>query len=97
MNLEEPRRSSRPFPKSPPHACVNSWLTFKCATEKERRAGKVRCVECEGIILDPHLQEVTKESQALLPSEYYVAQVPLIRNGTLSFTEVFGNSHLIYH
>ena len=56
MNLEESGRAPQPFPMSPPCACTHKRLISDCVPEEEHEAGKVRCVECGGIILDPHLQ-----------------------------------------
>jgi hypothetical protein len=56
VNLEGSRRAPQSLPMSPPGACTHSRLISDCVTEEEHKAGTVRCVECGGIVPDPHLQ-----------------------------------------
>ena len=60
MNLEESERTPESVPMSPPCACTHRRLISDCVTEEEHKAGKVRCVECGGIVPDPHLQREGK-------------------------------------
>ena len=60
MNLEGSGQAPQTLPMSPPYACTHSRLISDCVTEEEHKAGKVRCVECGGVIADPHLQRKTK-------------------------------------
>ena len=62
MNLGESGRAPQPFPMSPPCACTHRRLISDCVTEEEHKAGKVRCVECGGVIPDPYLQREAKEA-----------------------------------
>ena len=45
---------------SPPCTCIHKRLISDCVSEEEHKAGKVRCVECRGVIPDPHLQREAK-------------------------------------
>lgn len=45
---------------SPPCTCTHNRLISDSVTEEEHQAGKVRCVECGGVIPDPHLQRKAK-------------------------------------
>ena len=56
MNLEASGPAPQPLPMSPPCVCTHRRLISDCVSEEEHKAGKVRCVECGGVILDPHLQ-----------------------------------------
>ncbi len=47
---------------SPPSACTHGRVISDCVTEEEHKSGKVRCVECGGVIPDPHLQREAKET-----------------------------------
>ena len=60
MNLEPSRGALHWFPMSPPRACTHRRLISDCVSEEEHQVGKVRCVECEGIVPDPHLQREAK-------------------------------------
>ena len=60
MNLKETGQASQTTPKSPPRTCTHSRLISDCVSEDEHEAGKVRCVECGGVIPDPHLQRNDK-------------------------------------
>ena len=62
MNLEESGQASQPLPMSPPCTCTHSRMISDCVSEEEHKAGKVRCVECDGVITDPHLQREAKET-----------------------------------
>jgi hypothetical protein len=61
MNLKEPEQAPRPLPMSPPSACTHRRVISDCVSEEDRKAGKVLCVECGGVIPDPHLQREAKE------------------------------------
>jgi hypothetical protein len=56
MNLEQSRRTLQSPPKRPPHTCAHSRLISDSVSEEEHEAGKVRCVECGGIVPDPYLE-----------------------------------------
>ena len=60
MNLEESGRATQPFPMSPPCTCTHSRLISDCVSEEEHEIGKVRCVECDSVVPDPHLQREAK-------------------------------------
>ena len=60
MNLEESGRAPKSVPMSPPCACTHSRLISDSVSEEEHEAGKVRCVECGGVVPDPHLQRESK-------------------------------------
>jgi hypothetical protein len=62
VDLKEPGQTPQTLPMSPPYACTHSRLISDCVSEAEHMAGKVRCVECGGIIPDPHLQREAKET-----------------------------------
>ena len=59
MSLNKSERTSQPTSMSPSCGCTHSRLISDNVTEEEQRAGKVRCVECGGIVPDPHLQRKT--------------------------------------
>ena len=59
MSLNKSERTSQPTSISPSCACTHSRLISDNVTEEEHKAGKVRCVECGGIVPDPHLQRKT--------------------------------------
>ena len=56
MNLERSGQVPQTLSMNPSSACTHSRLISDCVTKEERQVGKVRCVECGSIILDPHLQ-----------------------------------------
>lgn len=60
MSLKEPREASTSFPLSPSRACSHSRLISDNVSEEEHKAGKVRCVECGGVIPDPYLHQTKK-------------------------------------
>jgi hypothetical protein len=60
VNSKESEQAPQPFPMSPPRACTHSRIISDRVTEKEHEAGKVHCVECGGVIPDPHLQRESK-------------------------------------
>jgi hypothetical protein len=60
VNLEQSGRAPLWFPMSPPRACTHRRLISDCVSEEEHQVGKVRCVECGGIVPDPHLQREAK-------------------------------------
>ena len=62
MDLGKSGQATRTLPMSPPSACTHSRVISDCVSEEERKAGKVLCVECGGIIPDPHLQRKAKET-----------------------------------
>ena len=62
MDLEQSGQALQSPPKKPSHTCTHSRLISDCVSEEEHRAGKVRCVECGGIIPDPHFQQDDKEA-----------------------------------
>lgn len=60
MNLEQSGRTLQSPPKRPPHTCAHSRLISDSVSEEEHEAGKVRCVECGGVIPNPYLQRNDK-------------------------------------
>jgi hypothetical protein len=60
MNLGQSGHALQSLPTKPPLACMHSRMISSCASKKERQAGMVRCVECESVIPDPHLQRNAK-------------------------------------
>jgi hypothetical protein len=54
MNVEESGRTAQPLSMTPP--CAHNRLISDCVSEEEHNAGKVCCVECGSVILDPHRQ-----------------------------------------
>ena len=60
MNLGQSGRALQSRPTKPPLACAHSRLISDCVSEEEQGSGMVRCVECESVIPDPHLQPNTK-------------------------------------
>jgi hypothetical protein len=60
VNLETLGEAPQPLPMRPPPACTHRRLISDCVSEEEHQAGKVRCVECGGIVPDPHLQREAK-------------------------------------
>lgn len=60
MKLEKPGKAPQTSPMSPTVTCNHSRLISHYVSEKEHKAGKVRCVECGTVIPDPHLQRVPK-------------------------------------
>jgi hypothetical protein len=60
MILGQSGRALQSLPTKPPLACTHSRLISDCVSEDEHEAGKVRCVECGGVIPDPHLQRNDK-------------------------------------
>lgn len=62
MNLEGLGQAPQSLPMSPPCTCAHSRLISDSVSEEERKAGKVRCVECGGVIPDPHIQLEAKET-----------------------------------
>jgi hypothetical protein len=62
VNLEGSGKAPQTIPMSQPRACTHMRLISDCVTEEEHEAGKVRCVECGGVIPDPHLKREARES-----------------------------------
>ena len=62
VNFKESEQAPEPLPMSPPCACRHSRLISDCVSKEEHKAGKVRCVECGGVVPDPHLQLEAKET-----------------------------------
>jgi hypothetical protein len=62
MKLEGSRQVAPSLSMSPPSACAHSRLISDGVTEEENKAGMVRCVECGGIIPNPHRQGESKET-----------------------------------
>jgi len=60
VNLEGSGQAPQTLSMSPPCACIHSRLISDCVSEEEHKAGKVRCVECGGVVPDPHLQREAK-------------------------------------
>jgi hypothetical protein len=60
VNLEQSGLAPQPFIMSPPRACTHRRMISDCVSEEEHQAGKVRCVECGGIVPNPHLQREAK-------------------------------------
>ena len=56
MNFKVSEQVLQPFPMSLPCVCTHSRMISDCVSVEEHKAGKVRCVECGGVIPDPHLQ-----------------------------------------
>jgi hypothetical protein len=63
MNLEGSGQAPWTLLMSPPCACTHSRLISDCVSEEEHKASKVRCVECGGVVPDPHLQLEVKGTQ----------------------------------
>jgi hypothetical protein len=62
MNPEESRQAHQTHRMSSPCTCTHSRLISDSVSEEEHKAGKVFCVECGGVIPDPHLQREARES-----------------------------------
>ena len=62
MKLEGSKRAPKSLPKSPPCACTHTRLISDFVSVEQHEAGMVRCVECGGIIPNPHRQEESKET-----------------------------------
>ena len=60
MTLKGSGRAPHSLPMSPRCACTHSRLISDSVTEEEHKAGKVRCVECGGVVPDPYLQREVK-------------------------------------
>lgn len=60
MNHQEAGRVSQTLSLSLPRICAHKRMISDSVTEEEHRAGKVRCVECGGVIPDPHCYRETK-------------------------------------
>ena len=60
MNLNKSERPPQSLAMSPSCACTHSRLISDCVSVEEHKAGKVRCVECDGVVPDPHLQREAK-------------------------------------
>ena len=45
---------------TPLSTCTHRRLHSNCVSEEEHKAGQVRCVECGGVVPDPHLRRETK-------------------------------------
>jgi hypothetical protein len=56
VNFTVSEQAVQPLPKNLPCACTHSRMISYCVSVEEQKTGKVRCVECEGVIPDPHLQ-----------------------------------------
>jgi uncharacterized Zn finger protein len=50
------------MPMSQPRVCTHTRLISDSVTEEEHETGMVRCVECGGVVPDPHLQREARES-----------------------------------
>ena len=48
-------RAPQTLSPSPPRACTHNRMISDRVTVEEHEAGKVRCVECQSIVPDPHL------------------------------------------
>ena len=55
MNHEESGRAPQTLSMSALPSCTHRRMISDRVTEEEHEAGKVRCVECEEVISDPHL------------------------------------------
>jgi len=62
VNIEGSGQAPQFLTMSPPCTCAHSRLISDSVSEEEHQAGKVRCVECGGVIPDPHLQREAKET-----------------------------------
>jgi hypothetical protein len=62
VNLEGSGKAPQTLPMSPPLACIHARLISDSVSEEEHKAGKVLCVECGGVVPDPHLQREARES-----------------------------------
>jgi hypothetical protein len=60
VNLEGSGQALQTRPLSPPCACTHSRLISDSVTEEEHKAGQVHCVECGGVVPDPHLRREAK-------------------------------------
>jgi hypothetical protein len=56
VNFKVSEQAVQPLPMSLPCACTHSRMISYCVSVEEQKAGKVRCVECGGVISDPHSQ-----------------------------------------
>ena len=55
MGLKGSEQAPQSLLTSPPRICTHHRMISDRVTEEEHNAGKVRCVECEDVIPDPHL------------------------------------------
>jgi len=55
VELKISKQAPQTLPMSLPRACIHRRMISDRVTEEEHNAGKVRCVECESVIPDPHL------------------------------------------
>jgi len=70
VDLKKPGQASQTLSMSPACTCIHSRLISDCVSEEEHKAGKVRCVECGGVIPDPHLQ---REAKGTCPSSHQLS------------------------
>ena len=62
MKLEKSKQAPMSLPMSPPCLCTHGRLISDSVSVTEHEAGMVRCVECGGIIPNPHHQGESKET-----------------------------------
>jgi hypothetical protein len=55
MRFKEFEQAPQALSTSPFRICTHQRMISNRVTEEEHAAGKVRCVECGSVILDPHL------------------------------------------
>jgi hypothetical protein len=55
VNHEESGRALQTLSMSARRNCAHQRMISDHVTEEEHGGGKVRCVECGSVILDPHL------------------------------------------
>ena len=65
MNLEKSGRAAQSLPMSPPSGCQHNRLISESVSEEERKAGKVRCVECASVVPDPYLLREGKQGNVV--------------------------------
>jgi hypothetical protein len=56
VNFKESTQAQQPLLVNLPCVCTHSRMISDCVSVEERKGGKVSCVECGGVIPDPHLQ-----------------------------------------
>ena len=61
MSLNTSNVQPEPHSVNRPDACAHGRMISDSVTEEEHKLGKIRCVECGSIVLDPHLKQEGKE------------------------------------
>ena len=57
MNPEKSGPAPQPFLMSPPCACTHKRLISDSVSDEDHKDGKVRCVECGGVVPDPRFPQ----------------------------------------